>query len=98
MREQFQNLQALRGIACLLVIWFHLWIDARKFGLETPILREIEWFGFAGVDLFFVLSGFLITSTNFRHLGRAAAAPGFLFRRFWRIYPMFWVAMAFTAI
>ena len=97
MREHFHNLQALRGTACIMVVLGHLWSCEKQFGVQTPLFREIQWFGFAGVDLFFVLSGFLITSTNRKHLGRPADVPGYLFRRFWRIYPMFWVSMAVAA-
>ena len=94
MRDHLQNLQALRGVACLLVVFAHLQNCEKQFGIQTPIFREVQWFGFAGVDLFFVLSGFLITSTNRKNLGRPAQVPRFLFRRFWRIYPMFWFTMA----
>jgi peptidoglycan/LPS O-acetylase OafA/YrhL len=94
MREHYHNLQALRGVACLMVVLFHLGNYEKLFGVRTPLFREIQWFGFAGVDLFFVLSGFLIASANRKYLGRPAAVPGFLFRRFWRIYPMYWVALA----
>ena len=94
MQPKFQNLQALRGIACLLVVLLHLWGMEKAFGGQT--LSAVEWFGFAGVDLFFVISGFIITTTSRRHLGVPAQAPTFLFRRLWRIYPMFWVAMAIS--
>ena len=94
MKAHFHNLQALRGVACLLVVLYHVVGFESKFGLETPLLREVRWFGFAGVDLFFVLSGFLITTTTCRDLGRPAAVPGYLFRRAWRIFPAYWAAMA----
>src|SRR6185312_9907494 len=52
------------------------------------------WFGFAGVDLFFVLSGFIIATTSRADLGRPGRLPGYLFRRAWRIYPTYWAALA----
>lgn len=88
------NVQALRGIACLGVVLFHLRGWDNRFGMETPILDWFRFFGFAGVDLFFVISGFIITATNRRHLGSAAAVPNYLFRRLWRIYPPYWAAFA----
>ncbi len=97
MREHYHNLQALRGVACLLVIGMHLWVREVEFGVQTPIFRVIQWFGFAGVDLFFVLSGFLIASTNRKYLGQPSAVPSYLFRRAWRIYPTYWVTMAISA-
>jgi peptidoglycan/LPS O-acetylase OafA/YrhL len=92
------NLQALRGVACLLVVILHLWILEAEFGIQTPLLREIRWFGVAGVDIFFVLSGFIITATNRQSLGRPAQAPGYLFRRFWRIYPTYWAVMGVSCL
>ena len=96
MREHFQNVQALRGLACLAVVVCHTWKLESEFVADAAILDAVKWFGFAGVDLFFVLSGFIITATNSRDLGRPAAVPGFLFRRFWRVYPTYWAAMAAT--
>lgn len=87
------NLQALRGVACLMVIGVHVAVWEGFFGVGRPVLRPFLWFGYAGVDLFFVLSGFLITHTQFANLGRPVAAPGYLFRRAWRIYPTYWAMM-----
>ena len=92
MREEFHNLQALRGIACLLVIAFHLAMVEASYGLGFNPLIAFRWFGFAGVDLFFVLSGFIIATTCRRDLGRPVRLPRYLFRRAWRIYPTFWAA------
>jgi exopolysaccharide production protein ExoZ len=92
------NLQALRGVACLMVVGFHLWGWEHQYGVHTPGLGVVQWFGFAGVDLFFALSGFIITHTNARHLGHPAAAPGYLARRLWRIYPPLWAAMLLAGL
>lgn len=94
--QRFDNVQALRGVASLMVVVFHLQAWDTAFGNPTPVVREVRWFGFAGVDLFFVLSGFIIAATNRRHFGRPAAVPGFLFRRAWRVYPAYWAAVALT--
>ncbi len=98
MRFQFNNLQALRGVACLLVLTFHLWSWDNLYGAHTPLLGAIKWFGFAGVDLFFVLSGFLIAYTNADKFGQPAAIPRYFLRRLGRIYPAYWVAMLLTAV
>lgn len=47
-------------------------------------------FGMAGVDLFFVLSGFIMTSMSLGKFGRGGEASRFLTRRFLRIYPIYW--------
>lgn len=94
MGKRLDNVQALRGVACLLVVLFHLQHWDVAYGANTPVVGWFGGFGFAGVDLFFVLSGFIITHTNRHHLGRPAAVPGYLFRRLWRIFPTYWAALA----
>jgi peptidoglycan/LPS O-acetylase OafA/YrhL len=54
-------------------------------------------FGFAGVDLFFVLSGFVITWVHADLLGDRSRLAGYLGRRFWRIFPVFWVCWSLSA-
>ena len=61
------------------------------------VLWPVRWFGFAGVDLFFALSGFIITWAHLRDLGRPGKLPPYLFRRAWRIYPPFWAALVSAA-
>jgi peptidoglycan/LPS O-acetylase OafA/YrhL len=91
---RFENVQALRGAACLLVVVYHAAGAEAGYGLGFNPLRPVRWVGFAGVDLFFVLSGFIIAATARADLGRPARLPRFLFRRAWRIYPPYWAALA----
>jgi exopolysaccharide production protein ExoZ len=97
-RPTLHNLQALRGVACLLVLGVHLAVWEGSFGIGRPLLHPFMWFGYAGVDLFFVLSGFIITHTQGKYLGQPTAVPGYLFRRAWRIYPTFLVVMPLAVI
>jgi exopolysaccharide production protein ExoZ len=98
MAGKYDNLQALRGAACLLVVVFHIAGVERAFGLSFAPFRPLLWFGFAGVDLFFVLSGFIIAATNRDRTGQPAAVPGYLFRRAWRVYPVCWAALGLASI
>src|SRR4051812_18041777 len=98
MRERFDTLQALRGAACLLVVVLHTAGVEAKFGLRFAPLRPVQWFGYAGVDLFFVLSGFIIAATPRADLGRPRRLPAYLFRRAWRIYPTFWAVLALALV
>ncbi len=73
------GLDALRALAVLMVVVYHL------------NLAGIANGGFLGVDLFFVISGFLITSlllAEQQHTGRIALIPFFV-RRFHRLFPPF---------
>jgi peptidoglycan/LPS O-acetylase OafA/YrhL len=94
--KRLDNLQALRGVACLLVVVYHTAGIETFFGLRFSPLHPAQWFGYAGVDLFFVLSGFIIASTSRADLGAAARLPRYVFRRLWRIFPAYWAALVFA--
>src|SRR5262249_22225839 len=91
--KRLDNLQALRGVACLLVVVYHAAGIEATFGLGFSPLHPVQRFGAAGVDLVFVVSGFIMASTSRADLGRVARLPRYLFRRFWRIYPAYWAAL-----
>lgn len=93
-QNNWDNLQALRGLACLGVVGIHLAVWETTFGMARPPLHVMKWFGYAGVDLFFVLSGFIITYTQSRHWGQSGQLPQYLFRRAWRIFPTYWILLA----
>lgn len=90
---RLDNLQALRGLACLLVVLYHLADAEAGFGLGQNPLKPFRSFGYAGVDLFFVISGFIIAATTRPDRGRPSAVPGYLSRRLWRVYPTYWAAL-----
>ncbi|QEL14316.1 acyltransferase family protein [Limnoglobus roseus] len=92
MRPTLHNLQALRGLACLLVVAYHAAGWEGLIWVKTPVMTGARWFAYAGVDLFFVLSGFIITWTHADQLGHAAKLPKYLTRRAWRIYPTLWAS------
>ncbi|KAF1719036.1 acyltransferase family protein [Pseudoxanthomonas wuyuanensis] len=86
----FASLQVLRAVAALLVVLFHLRIVEAKLGAEALVLPSALRFADGGVDLFFVISGFvmaIITSGQFRSPFNAAR---FLGRRLWRVVPLYW--------
>jgi peptidoglycan/LPS O-acetylase OafA/YrhL len=79
-----REIQALRGVAVLVVVVFHLW---------PGVLPG----GFVGVDVFFVISGFLITGQLWREARRCGrvSLSGFWARRAKRILPAALVVLAF---
>jgi peptidoglycan/LPS O-acetylase OafA/YrhL len=85
------GVQLARGAAALLVVCYH----AGK-GLEPPQylgfapLGGVFRFGHAGVDFFFVLSGFIIFYVHHGDIGRPAALPRYAWRRLARVYPIYW--------
>jgi peptidoglycan/LPS O-acetylase OafA/YrhL len=87
-----RSLQAGRAIAALVVVAFHLSIafgDPRYGG--RAIGETYTRHGHFGVDFFFVLSGFIILKAHAADIGRPAAWTTYLWRRFARIYPIYWI-------
>ncbi len=75
--------EAWRGLAAWMVVYSHYWAGAPG----NPVLLR---FSFTGVDLFFVLSGFVFAPYLF---GKPLATGAFGVRRFFRIYPAYFLAL-----
>jgi peptidoglycan/LPS O-acetylase OafA/YrhL len=83
-------LQALRAVACLLVVAYHA-IDAWGAAAEPPRHAEQIWpNAAAGVDIFFVVSGFVMAGSAARLAGVAQGWRRFMARRLARILPLYW--------
>jgi peptidoglycan/LPS O-acetylase OafA/YrhL len=90
--SRLQELDALRGIAALCVMLFHYTVH---YSIDCPgaVPAEIRMpWGRYGVQLFFVISGFVIFLT----LSRARTIADFAVNRFIRLYPAYWVCIAIT--
>lgn len=74
------ELDGLRGIAISCVVLFHVFSSFKIFS-----------FGWIGVDLFFVLSGFLITKILYQNRGRRGYFKIFIIRRTLRIFPLYFL-------
>lgn len=86
-----QNIQALRGVAVLFVVLVHLVSIEQKYGGAHPILPTSLDFGIFGVDLFFVISGFIMVTVTRGKFQNTKQALRFLYHRASRIYPTYWV-------
>ncbi len=87
----FSTIQVLRGVAALFVVLFHLVDAERIYGRGSMLLNGIPRFGFAGVDVFFVISGFVMSAIAVGQFGSFGNAGRFLVRRAARILPLYWV-------
>ena len=94
MRPTLVNLQALRGVACLLVVALHVAEWESLLGLSFSPARPFRFVGHYGVDLFFALSGFILTYSHACRPGGRFSLRSYLVSRFRRIYPTYWVALA----
>jgi peptidoglycan/LPS O-acetylase OafA/YrhL len=90
--NRLPGLDLLRAIAIVWVMLFHSFIV----GGLGPDFAWLSRYGWAGVDIFFVLSGFLIGTQVLRPLqrGEPVSFGGFYARRAWRILPAFAVVLA----
>lgn len=90
-KEKLLSVQALRGIAALLVVLFHIDAMFRGGGPWSRAAGEFWGRGFAGVDLFFVISGFIMVYVSRDIAPSLKSAGRFLYDRVTRIYPLWWV-------
>lgn len=93
--------QALRFFAASVVVIYHA-VEAtlRHGGGENKdtVLREIAWLGNFGVDVFFVISGFIMIYAHFSDFGMAGASRRFLTTRFIRILPNYWLLTGLATV
>jgi exopolysaccharide production protein ExoZ len=88
--QKLRSLEVLRAVAVLLVVSYHTQI---VFGAptDTVFFEGIFSSGFRGVDLFFVLSGFIIAHVHASDIGRPCRLGNYVFNRTARIYPAVWI-------
>lgn len=89
-KENLNLIQVLRGVASLLVVFYHTSSNLIS-NFNSTFLGNIFFFGSSGVDVFFVLSGFIITWTSFKNLENPGKLGQFLLRRVVRIFPVYWI-------
>lgn len=79
------SVQFLRGIAALMVVMEHTAFKGSQYNIES-----LSWFhvGFTGVDLFFIISGFIMCYTTHN---KNISFNKFLVNRFERILPLYWI-------
>jgi peptidoglycan/LPS O-acetylase OafA/YrhL len=107
--DRHRAIDQMRGVAILLVVIYHAgplawrlapyrsdgWLAWPRLGLAWLAVPWLH-FGFTGVHAFFVLSGLCIHLRVAR--GGRLALRGFFLRRFWRIYPPYWIALGLFAV
>jgi peptidoglycan/LPS O-acetylase OafA/YrhL len=86
-KKRIQEIDALRGFAAVAVVLFHFALgkDELKYGFNI---------GFTGVDLFFIISGFVI----FLSIQNSKDWKTFLWNRSVRLYPAYWVCVTITTL
>jgi len=98
--SRLMQVDVLRGAAILLVLFRHDVVPSYQAGILAPLVRHLYYFSATGIDLFFVLSGFLIGGLLFKEVrstGRLDVRR-FLVRRILRIWPGYFVFLGFLAV
>jgi len=88
---RFYVLDIIRFLAAFVVVLYHY--TARQDSYAFPVLSTITKYGYLGVPLFFIISGFVISLS-----AHSRTAVEFAISRFVRLYPAFWVGVTLTAI
>src|ERR1700744_2918814 len=91
--HHIRSLDGLRGVAFLMVFFRHYGISSHQGSSWIKIVTSICSVGWVGVDLFFVLSGFLITGILLDTRGRPGYFANFYARRALRIFPLYYTVM-----
>jgi len=94
----FGSLDGLRALSIVAVIWLHCWYETPYYPrlAAVPVLRQ----GFYGVQVFFVVSGFLITTLLLREKERYGkiSLRDFYIRRALRIWPLYYAVLAIYVV
>lgn len=95
MSGRVRNIDVLRGVAILAVVQLHAFSQTGAYQvLGAPAFaRDLASIGWAGVDLFFVLSAYLLTGNLLRHRDAPGLALSFYKRRALRILPLYWTVL-----
>ncbi len=91
MENKLGLLQVSRGVAAMLVVLLHCYLNSVFYFREPTVFAAIARHGWVGVEYFFVLSGFIITYIHWNDLELRGKAARFLKKRFIRIYPIYWL-------
>ena len=98
-------LDSIRGIASLIVLFHHIFkLNKENFHIYLSdwifnIFDFVSNLNLEAVLLFFIISGFSIGLSTFkRPLNNKAALNGYLYRRFKRILPIYWIAIIISLI
>jgi peptidoglycan/LPS O-acetylase OafA/YrhL len=91
--QRIPALDGLRGLAALVMVLYHLFVAGWSNSPSIHLLQKFTTAGWVGVDLFFVLSGFLITRILLNSLDSSSFFSTFYARRTLRIFPVYYLVV-----
>lgn len=100
-KERLAAIDALRGLAALSVVLYHFLgfipLMSIPVGAAGDILVAVTRYGHLGVEVFFVLSGYVIAMTAARYSFSPGVGARFVLRRLVRIVPPYWAVVGLTS-
>lgn len=91
--KKIYGLQQLRAIAALFVVLYHMTYIAQE-NLNYVFWGGIFRFGYSGVDIFFVLSGFVVYYIHHKEIGKTSFGFPYIIKKCLRILPPYWVVLS----
>lgn len=88
------SLQYLRGIAALLVVLYHARGELNNIYAQSNLGNILFNYGYIGVDLFFMISGFVIMLST----EKDSSVRSFIVKRFFRLYPVYFICLVSCAL
>lgn len=95
-KKHYEILDGLRGVAALLVVFYHIF-EGLSFAAGGTVITTINH-GYLAVDFFFILSGFVIGYAYDDRWGRTMTLGGFFKRRLIRLHPMIVMGVVLGAV
>lgn len=94
------HIENLRGIAAMFVVLFHFIsnFNGERFIVENEKLRKLSEFGAQGVEMFYIISGFVIAYSLSRHHYEIKHYPKYVLKRILRIVPNYWATILAIAL
>lgn len=93
-KKRIESLDALRGFAAIAFVLRH-YTTIFNFKFNTPLNFSVEFkYGYLGVELFFLISGFVI----FMSIEQIQSIKEFIIKRFVRLYPTYWIPLFLTSL
>lgn len=95
--EQLSGVQILRAVAALMVLVHHVAEESHALFAPGAYPARAVLVGVSSVDLFFVISGFIMLHTTWAQIGEEGAVRTFVWRRLSRIFPLYWSCLLMFA-
>lgn len=103
-KHKIESIQALRALASLMVVVFHaqrMMQDFAERGARDAVLNlngAVAQYGSLGVDIFFIISGIVMTIVSARYFETTNGVRTFLIKRFVRIFPVYWFYLSLMVL